>query len=59
MKQSIEDHEGKIKAIEGWIARDREILNNRLQTQENDLLVYKLQLERAKRKGLKAFARER
>ena len=30
MRQTIEEHEKAIKAIEGWIARDREILNNRL-----------------------------
>ena len=59
MRQTIEEHEQAIKAIEGWIARDREILNNRLQTQENDLLAYKLQLERARAKGLKSFVRAR
>ena len=59
MRQTIEEHEKTIKAIEGWIKRDREILMNRLEAQENDLLAYKLQLEKAKRKGLKAFVRAR
>ena len=59
MKETIEEHERTIKQIECWIKRDREILNNRLQTQENDLLAYKLQLERAKAKGLKSFVRAR
>ena len=57
IKKTIAEHAKTIKDIEGWIARDKELLMNRLETQESDLLQYKLELERAIRKGLKVFVR--
>ena len=57
MKQTIAEHEECIKNIEKWVETDRQIMMQRIQKQEDDLLYYKTQLERAKRKGLQGFDR--
>ena len=57
MKQTIAEHEEAIRNIEKWVETDRQILMQRIKKQEDDLLYYKTQLERAKRKGLQSFDR--
>lgn len=57
MKNSIQEHEEAIKSIEKWIETDKQIMAQRIKKQEDDLLYYKMQLEKAKRKGLKGFER--
>jgi len=57
IKKTLAEHEQAIKDIEGWIVRDKELLMNRLETQESDLREYIAELGRAVRKGLKSFVR--